>query len=219
MPASSLHLRRLSPLPAPILFVLRPELLLDLIRGRPVRVQFHSAQRHGAVLTLPLCIQVQERPLSRGQRPCLEREQGWKSRPLLYSAATASKAGVQVAGRLCAGAVGWGGAAGMAGGHKPPRVQPLPVGRRTRPRQKLQSLGSLQGRVLLSVPAPWGWGEDHIGVRETGEFTWVSAGTGGFQHSWSKRQREKHQMMHHISGLDIHYSPQTPPYPYAIRRT
>lgn len=219
MPASSPHLRQLSPLPTPILFMLRPELLLDLIRGRPVRVQFRSAQRHGAVLTLPLCVQVQERPLGGGQWPRLEGEQGWKSRPLLYSAATASEAGVQVAGRLCARAVGWGGAAGMAGGHKPPRVQSLPVGRRTWPRQKLQGLGSLQGRVLLSVPAPWGWGEDHIGVRETGEFTWVSAGTGGFQHSWSKRQREKHQMMCHISGLDIHYSPTTLPYPYALRRT
>lgn len=175
--------------------MLRPELLLDLIRGRPVCVQFSSAQRHGAVLTLALCIQVQKRPLGRGQRPCLEWEQGWQPRPLLYGAAATGKAGVQVAGRLRAGAVGRGGATGMAGGHKPPRVQPLPVGRRTWPRQKLQGLGSLQGGVLLCVPAPWGRGKDHVGVRETGEFTWVSAGAGGFQHSWSKRQRERHQMM------------------------
>lgn len=175
--------------------MLRPELLLDLIRSRPVCVQFSSAQRHSAVLTLALCVQVQKCPLGWGHRPRLEREQGWKSRPLLHSAAAASKAGVQVARRLRAGAVGRGGATGMAGGHKPPRVQPLPVGRRTWPRQKLQGLGSLQGRVLLCVPAPWSWGKDHIGVRQTGEFTWVSAGAGGFQHSWSKRQRERHQMM------------------------
>lgn len=194
MPACSPDLLLLPPWPPPTLFTLRPELLLNLIWGRPVCVQSSSAQRHSAVLTLALCVQIQKRPLGRRQRPRLEREQGRKSGPFLHSAAAASKAGVQVAGRLRAGAVGWGGATGMAGGHEPPRVQPLPVGRRTRPRQKLQGLGSLQGGVLLCVPAPWGWGKDHIGVRETGEFTRVSAGAGGFQHSWSKRQREKHQM-------------------------
>lgn len=174
--------------------MLRPELLLDLIRGRPVCAQFSSTQWHSAVLTLALCVQVQKRPLGWGQRPRLEREQGGEPRPLLQSAAAASKAGVQVAGCLCAGAVGRGGATGVAGRHKPPGVQPLPVGRRTWPRQELQGLGSLQGRVLRCVPAPWGWGENYIGVRETGEFTWVSAGAGAFQHSWSKRQRERHQM-------------------------
>lgn len=111
-----------SPLLAPAPFTLRPEFLLDLISSRPVCVQFSSAQRHSTVLTLPLCVQVQKRPLGGGQGPRLEWEQGWKSRPLLHSAAAASKAGVQVAGCLCAGAVGWGGAAGMAGGHEPPRV-------------------------------------------------------------------------------------------------
>ena len=206
VPASSPHLLLLPPCPPPTLFVLRPELLLNLLRGGPVCVQFGSAQRHGAVLTLALCVQVQKRPLSRGQRPRLEREQGRESGPLIHSAAAASEAGVQVAGCLRAGAVGWRGATGMAGGHKPPRVQPLPVGRRTWPRQKLQGLGSLQGRILLCVPAPWGRGKDHIGVRETGEFTWVSAGAGGFQHSWAKRQRERHQVMAHISRPDRHCS-------------
>ena len=182
------------PSPPLTLFMLRPEFLLDLVRGRPVCVQFSSTQWHSAVLTLALCVQVQERPLSRGQRPCLEREQGGQPGPLLHSAAAAGQAGVQVAGGLCAGAVSRGGAAGMAGGHKPPRVQPLPVGRGPGPRQKLQGLGSLQGRVLLCVPAPRGRGKDDIGVRETGEFTGVSAGARGFQHSWSKRQREKHRM-------------------------
>lgn len=180
--------------------MLRPEFLLDLIRGRPVCVQFSSAQWHSAVLTLALCIQVQKRPLGGGQWPRLEREQGWKARPLFHSAAAASEAGVQVAGRLRAGAVGRGGATGMAGGHKPPRVQSLPVGRRTWPRQKLQGLGSLQGRVLLCVPAPWGWGEDHIGVRETGEFTWVSTGARGFQHSWSKDKGRGIRRWHLVSG-------------------
>lgn len=186
MPASSPPYPPASPLPTPTLYRLRPEFLLDLVRGRPVCVQFSSAQWHSAVLTLALRIQIQKRPLAGGQWPRLERQQGWKARPLLHSAAAASKAGVQVAGRLRAGAVGWGGATGMAGGHKPPRVQPLPVGRRTWPRQKLQGLGSFQGRVLLCVPAPWGWGKDHIGIREMGEFTWVSAGARGFQHSCSR---------------------------------
>ena len=189
------HLLLLPPCPPPTLFVLRPELLLDLVRGRPVCVQRGSAQRHGAVLTLALCVQVQKRPLGGWQRPRLEGEQGWQPRPLLHGTAAACQAGVQVAGRLRAGTVGWGGATGVAGRHEPPRVQSLPVGRRTRPRQKFQGLGSLQGRVLLCVPAPWGWGKDHIGVRETGEFTWVSAGAGGFQHSWSKRQRERRSIM------------------------
>lgn len=157
-------------------------------------VQFGPTQWHSAVLTLALCVQVQERPLGGGQRPRLEREQGWQPGPLLHSAAAAGQAGVQVAGGLCAGAVSRGAAAGMAGGHEPPRVQPLPVGRGPGPRQKLQGLGSLQGRVLLCVPAPRGRGEDDIGIRETGEFTGVSAGAGGFQHSWSKRQTERHRM-------------------------
>ena len=176
------------PCPPSTLCVLRPELLLDLIRGRPVCVQFSSAQRHSAVLTLALRIQVQKRPLGGWQRPRLEGEQSWQAWPVLHGAAAAGQAGVQVAGCLCAGAVGWGGATGVAGGHKPPWVQPLPVGRRTWPRQKLQGLGSLQGRVLLGVPAPWGRGKDHIGVRETGEFTWVSAGAGGFQLSGGGRK-------------------------------
>lgn len=148
-PAPSPNLLPLPPC-LPLTFVmLRPELLLDLIRGRPVSTQLSSAQWHGAVLTLPLCVQVQKCPLGGRQRPCLEWEQGWQSGPLLHSAAAASKAGVQVAGRLCARAVGWGGAARVAGGHEPPGVQPLPVGGRTWPGQKVQSLGSLQGRVLL----------------------------------------------------------------------
>lgn len=46
------------PCPPSTLCMLRPELLLDLIRGRPVCVQFSSAQRHSAVLTLALRIQV-----------------------------------------------------------------------------------------------------------------------------------------------------------------
>lgn len=191
--------------------MLRPEFLLDLIRGRPVCVQFSSTQWHSAVLTLALCVQVQKRPLGGGQRPRLEWEQGWKSRPLLHSAAAAGKAGVQVAGCLCAGAVGRGGATGVAGGHKPPRVQPLPVGRRTWPRQKLQGLGSLQGRILLCVPAPWGWGKDYIGVRKTREFTCVSAGAGGFQHSWSKRQSERHQMR-----APFFWARYTPLHPYSL---
>lgn len=185
MPASSLHLLWPPPCPPLTLLMLRPELLLDLIRGRSVCVQFSSAQRYSVVLALPLCVQIKKRPFSRGQWSRLKWEQGWESRTLFHSAAAASKAGVQVAGCLCAGAVGWGGAAGMAWGHKPPRVQTLPIGRRSWPRQKLQSLRSLQCRVLLCVPTPWSWGKDHIGVRETGKFTWVSAGTGGFQHSWS----------------------------------
>lgn len=125
------------PCPPPTLFTLGPELLLNLIRGRPVCVQFSSAQRNSAVLTLAFCVQIQKRPLGRGQRSCLEWEQGWKSRPFLHSAAAASKARVQVAGCFGAGAVGRGGAAGVAGRHEPPRVQPLPVGRGTWPRQKL----------------------------------------------------------------------------------
>lgn len=184
----------LYPRPAPTLPVLRPKLLLDLIGSGPVCVQFGPTQRHGAVLALAFCIEVQQRPFSGGQWPRLEGEQGWQPSTFLYRAATAGKAGVQVAGCLCAGAIGWGSTPGMAGGHKPPRVQPLPVGRRPRPRQELQGLGSFQSGVLLCVPAAWGWGEDHIGIGEPREFPWVSAGTGGFQWSWAKRQRNRCQM-------------------------
>ena len=146
------------PCPPSTLCVLRPELLLDLIRGRPVCVQFSSAQRHSAVLTLALRIQVQKRPLGGWQRPRLEGEQSWQAWPVLHGAAAAGQAGVQVAGCLCAGAVGWGGATGVAGGHKPPWVQPLPVGRRTWPRQKLQGLGSplwLRDMPRDHAQAPW----------------------------------------------------------------
>lgn len=55
--------------PAP--FSLRPELLLDLIWGRPMCIQFSSAQGHSAILALSLSVQVQKCPLSRGQWPCL----------------------------------------------------------------------------------------------------------------------------------------------------
>lgn len=190
--------------------MLRPELLLDLIRGQ------------ACVCSVQLCTAAQccltpgpPHPRSRASAggdsgpPRLEGEQGWQARPLLTVLLLLAKQESKVAGRLCAGAVGWGALRAWLGDTNLPRSSRCRLALKDVAEAETPGSWVLQGRgVLLGVPSALGSGKDTLGSGEAGGIHLGLGRAGGFQNSWSKTKGQASD----DRALTDHTRPYSPPH-------